>query len=119
METSAESDSEELAKLDLSDEEFVPEDGECINDANPETEKPAEGSASDRERQALILISRNPTSRNLLHINIDGEEMSHLCIMTNLKASFLNHRLKQMDSLLCIITNVFRTVTSANSIVCN
>ena len=49
MEPSAESDSEELAESDLSDEEYVPDDGECMNDANSETDETAEGSASDRE----------------------------------------------------------------------
>ena len=116
MEPSAESDSEKLAESDLSDEEYVPDDGECMNDANSETDEPAEGSGSDRETDILILIPRNPTPRNLLHINTDGKKNEHLCMMTHLKASFRKHRQKQMDSLLCIITTVFGTITSANTL---
>ena len=38
-----------LAESNISDEEYVPKDGECMNDVNPETDESVEGSASDRE----------------------------------------------------------------------
>ena len=81
-----------------------------------ETDEPGEGSASDRERETDILMLRNPTSRKLLFVNPDGERIIHLCMIIHLKASFFNHCPKQVDSLLCIITNDCGTTTSANTL---
>ena len=80
MEASAESDSEKMAKSDVSDEEYLPYEGECMNDANPETDRPVEGSASNGETD--------------IDLDTEKSNSSQLCLMIHLKTSFPKDRLK-------------------------
>ena len=115
LEPSPESDLEELADSDLSDGEYLPDDRKCMNDANYETDKPGEGNTSDRETGIDLDIEKY-NSKKLALRKYRWRNNEPLRMMTHLKASFLNHRQKQMDLLLRIITNVFGTTTSGNTL---